>query len=242
MLAVVAASSGCDAAKAHYEALAFDAALDALQGERRSATCLEVKALVLLALDRRSEARTALKSLFAQWPAHPIDMRPLAPADRSLIRRIQRAYAPMTVRLEAGWLVHTAVRLQVQVTGGLRDARRVRFDATIGSTVSTGTAPLVGRVATTTVSVPMEPSTESQPTLILRVQVLGEGGRTVYGSEFRQTLPARPAPPPVETAAVPWWVWAVGAAVVVSAAVTTVVLVQPSDPDVSGTLGGREVP
>ena len=239
----IAVAPSCDAARAQYESLAFDAALAALENAPPSPDCFEVEALVKLALGRRSEAAAAFRTLFERAPDHRIDMRALAPGDRRFIETIRTEMEPLSVDVEADWIGPTALRLRMVMQGGLRSADRVRFETAVGPTVAGGVVPLIGRVATTTLTVGVDAVADR---MVVRVRAQTPNGRTVHESEVRRTLAARvPAPRArvaTDTDGWPWWVWALGAAVVVGATVTTVVLVQPDSPDASGTSGGIEIP
>lgn len=139
-LLAFASATTCEAARAQYEDLAFEAALKTVEGARSDPVCLEVRALVLLAMDRRTDARSTLLALFEKHPNHPVDLRALAPSDRTFIERVRAARRPMAVESVAEWLVHSTLRLQFIVQGGLRRARRVEYRATIGSHVQIGRA------------------------------------------------------------------------------------------------------
>ena len=247
-LAAQTPASNCDAARGHYEALAFDQALATVKAERPSSPgCLEVEALVLLALGRRSEAEARLRTLFGQWPDHTVDRRALAPAERGFIDRIRTEARPLTVKLQVDWIGHDAVRATFVLQGGLRGGRQLRYETIAGLTPVAGTVRIVGRSATVTIEFP--PGVQPAQ-LRVRVTVVDDVGRAVHGESLVATLPVRPAAPagapmapaPADDGGWPWWVWAIGAAVVAGAAVTTVVLVQPDRPDASGTLGGIEIP
>ena len=242
---IVASSSTCAAARAHYEGLAFEAALAATAADTPlPPACAEVRGLVLLALGRRGEAEAVFRRLFERHPRHPVDVRALAPSDRSFIDRVRAQAEPMALDVSAGWLVHTTVRLEVRVKGGLQGAARVRFEGSVAGSPASGVVDLVGRVATTTVTV--APGAFTEP-LALMVTVEAGSGRKVYAQQVVRPLPARPPPPPIRTVqaesdGVPWWVWTLIGVGVVGAVVTTVVVVQPDDPDADGTLGRIRVP
>ena len=241
----------CDAAREHYESLAFDDALAAIErATARSATCFEVEALVLMALDRRSEAEAVLRTLFEDWPEHAVDVRALAPPDRALIERVRAISRPLAVEVSAGWLLHTALLLEFRVQGGLRGAKRLRYRGAVVDEEGTevvrlqDAVSLTERSASVTVQIPREAAANA---LHLRVGALDAVGRTLHAVDLERPLGARPAErqpgrAEVSETSVPWWVWAIGGAVLVGAAVTTVVLVQPDDPDASGTAGRIRVP
>lgn len=231
----------CGAARVHYESLAFREALAAVdRASPLAPSCLEVRALVLMALGRQREAETTLWSLFARWPDHPVDQRALSPSDRAFIDRIRADARPLSIKLGVEWQTNTALRLRFELQGGLRGADRLRYRARLGPTEALGRAPIVDRVATAVLDAP---STSTDDGLRLQLGVLDRVGRIVHEQALRATLPPRPTPAVADDDdGWPWWVWAVGAAVVVGATVTTVVLVQPGAPDASGTLGRVEVP
>ncbi len=240
----IAAAPGCDAARAHYEALAFDEALVALDNAPPASGCFEVEALVKLALGRRAEAAVAFRSLFERDPDYRIDTRALAPGDRKFIATIRSELEPVSVEVKVDWRQRTALRVQMALQGGLRGAARIRFEAAVGPTVAGGVVPLVGGVATTTLSIGADAVADR---MMLRVRAQTANGRTVHEYEVRRLLPPRPplassGASSADEGGWPWWVWTLGAVVVVGAAVTTVVLVQPESPDATGTAGGIEIP
>jgi hypothetical protein len=242
----------CDAARHHYEGLALEDAL--LTAERGLAEapgaprCLEIQALVLLALGRTEAARAALATLFEVAPEHAVEDPSLAPSTRALIEAVRAEVRPLSAVVAARWVVATALRVDVALEGGLRGAKRVRFrgEVTPGPHALSGEVPLVGSAGTATVAVPA--GVEAQ-TLTLRGEALDAVGRVVLPFSSQLLLPPRPAPdvvvvapPPAEAeGGIPWWVWVVVGAAVVAGAGTAVVVAQPRLPSADGTLGRVEL-
>jgi hypothetical protein len=122
----------CAHARAEYEELSFEEALQSAERELasdpdRPLACLEVKALVLIVLNRLDEGREVLKELFARQPDIPLEDPSLSPAQRENIESLRENLRPMSAKAKARWVSHDALRVDVLLSGGLRDAARVRY-------------------------------------------------------------------------------------------------------------------
>ncbi|MEM7678763.1 MAG: hypothetical protein AAF449_22505, partial [Myxococcota bacterium] len=106
-MVAVAVAGDCERARAQYEDLALEEALQSSFSDPTNPVCQEVRALVLIALGRRTDAETTLHTLFEKWPDHPVDLRALAPIERAFIGRIRAARRPLSVDVTAEWLVHS---------------------------------------------------------------------------------------------------------------------------------------
>lgn len=239
---------GCAAARAQYEALDVEAALNAAQAvvendPARPLACLEVEALALLVLGRREEARAVLTEMFERDPRRPIEDKSLAPSVQRFIEEIREQLLPLRARVAARWIVHESLRLDVALDGGLRGADEVRYDAHFGPEggFTSGRIQLAGRAATATVTVP------SMDVRTVRVdgRVVDRLGREVHQFSSELLLPTRPNAKGVvvEVDSGPaWWVWALVGTAVVGSAVAVAFVAQPDLPSADGTLGRAEAP
>lgn len=240
-LLLAAPTAPCGEARALYESLSLEAAVEAAtaglrRGPDRPLACLEVRGLGLLVLGRLEEARPAFAELFARDPAYPIQDPSLSPSMLGVIVGIREEARPLVASARARWLVRESLRLDVQLEGGLRRADRVRYatetapDAQRGS----GVMPLVGRAATATVAVPPEATIDS---LRFSGEVLDVDGKTLASFDDRLILGLRPEAVEAPSSPVPWPVFAGAGVVAVAATVVIIVLSQPRLPDAKGTLG-----
>lgn len=234
----------CETARHRYEALAFEEALGqaeaGLAEDPGAVGCLEVEALVLLASGRPEEARAVLTTLFEVAPDHAVTDPSLSPSTRALIDQVREAVRPLSARVAARWIVHSSLRLDVRLEGGLRDAARVRYRARVEPAAheTSGEVALVGPAATATVAVPRRIEAS---TLLVDGEVVDAAGRRVIPFSSQLLLPERPPEEGVvevvEEGGAPWWLWVALGVVAVGGAVTAVVVAQPDEPDATGTLG-----
>jgi hypothetical protein len=247
-LAMIAGIAPCDAARAHYQALSLEAALTAAEAELqanrdRPLECLEVAALALIVEGRHEDAKARFTELFEREPDRVIEDPALPPAVRANIERIREDVRPMSARSSVRWLVHESLRLDVVLSGGLRDATSVRYTTRLGAAGPEMKAelPLVGRVATGTIAV--GPDVDSR-LLALSGQVIGRSGRVLHQFSSEMLLVGRPA---AKTAVVvedgiPWWTWVVVGGIAIGSAAAVLVIAQPSAPDPErGALGRGSV-
>lgn len=248
--AVLAATApaSCEAARADYESLSLEAALEKAEAElaksaERRPECLEVKALSLMVMGRTDEARAAFRDLFSREIDHLVADRSLAPSQRELIEDVRESVRPMRATVKAQWLVHDLLRLDVVLGGGLRGATHLRYELELKpeGTKQTGTIALIGRVATATAAIPKD---TAAGTLALAGRVLDQRDRVIHTFENESILPARPPPPDRvegDGAGVPWFVWVGIGAGVIGASVAIAVLAQPSGPDCGSTAGCYQI-
>jgi hypothetical protein len=242
------ASGACEGARSEYEALSLELALEKADAElsfsrERSIECLEVKALSLMLLGRSDEARVTLAELFSREIEHVISDRALAPAQRAAIEEARENVRPMRAAVKARWLVHDLLRLDVVLSGGLRDAAHVRYELELrpANRRSSGVVSFVGRVATATAAIPagLEVST-----LVVSGRVIDRHERTLHAFDNESLLPPRP-PPPERVASddggPPWFVWAGIGAGVIGASVAIALLAQPGKPPCGMTAGCKEL-
>jgi hypothetical protein len=246
MVLLSAIPAGCEKARAEYQSLALEEALqtagDVLAADRlRPLACLEVKALVHLILNQDEDAKAALVEIFERSPDHEVDDPSLSPATREAIESIRESVRPLEARVSAGWIIHESLRMDLFLAGGLRDAARVRYrtEALPAEEVREGEVALLGRAATATITV--SPLSDAER-LRIDGQVLDRVGRVLHQFSSELALPVRPPSSAqvveVEKGGVPWPVWvAIVAAAVIGAGVTIGVVAQPSKPDADGTLG-----
>jgi hypothetical protein len=245
-----ASTSACESARAEYEALSLESALDKAEAELAASReqpidCLEVKALSLMVLGRLDEARAVFAELFARDVEHIIRDRSLSPAQLQAIEEIREKKRPISATVKARWLVHELLRLDVVLSGGIREASHVEYEIDLGEfdTKTRGVVPLVGRVATATASIPAEIEVGS---LVMSGRVIDRGENLIHRFEKEMILPARPAPPPRvegDDGGAPWFLWAAIGAGLIGATVAIAVLAQPRGPDCADGLGcGPEVP
>lgn len=236
----------CAPARADWEALSFEEALAgaSLVLERdpsRPLECLEVKALAAIVLGRGEVARIALGELFERAPDHPVHDPSLSPAQRADIEVIRESVRPLHATVRPRWLIHDALRVDVALQGGLRDASRVRLRVQLGPSEQPAMVELDGRVATATVSVP---ASLDEARVRVTGQVLTALERVVHQFETELLLPPRPPPPEVvvvDGGGLPWFVWTGLGLVAAGASAVIVVLAQPDLPDASRTAGRVEV-
>lgn len=248
--AVLAATApaSCEAARADYESLSLEAALEKAEAElaksaERRPECLEVKALSLMVLGRSDEARAAFRDLFSREIDHVVGDRSLAPSQRELIEDVRESVRPLRATVRAQWLVRDLLRLEVLLGGGLRGADHLRYELELkpAGTKQAGVISLVGRVATATVAIPAEATVG---TIALSGRVIDQQSRVLHTFENESILPARPPPPERvdgDGAGVPWFVWVGIGAGVIGASVAIAVLAQPSGPDCGSTAGCFEI-
>lgn len=251
ILAVLAAILGappagsCEEARAQYEDLSFEDALQTAERvlERdpdRPLACLEVKALVLIVLNRLDEGRAVLKELFTRAPDIALEDPSLSPVQRENIESLRESMRPMSAQARARWISYDSLRLDVLLFGGLRDASRVRYEVVPlpQGAVAAGELALGGRAATATVGIPADAEVD-------RIQLTGRVlNRTdLLLHQFTANLalsdrPLRPDPVVIESSStVPWLVWAGIGTAAIGAAIVIAILAQPRLPDTTGTLG-----
>jgi hypothetical protein len=227
----------CASARAQYEALALEEALQTASDglvSGRPLPCLEVKALVHLVLNQMEEAKATLVELFERAPDHRVEDPSLSPAMKEAIDEIQASLEPLAARVSARWLVHESLRIDVLLEGGLRDATKVRYrtEAAPASEVREGEVALAGRAATATVAVSAGAQVGQ-----LRVsgQVLSREGRVLHQFSAEMLIPARPLANErvveVDSGPVLWPLWVGLAAVIVGAGITVAILAPPDVPD-----------
>lgn len=243
---MTAPGGACEAARADYEALSLESALEKSDAvlslsRDRPTECLEVKALSLLLLGRSDESRGVLQELFSREIEHVVADSALAPAQRTVIEEARESVRPMRATVKARWLVHDLLRLDVVLSGGLRDATDVRYELELpGAIRSEGTVSFVGRVATATASIP---AGIEVATLSLSGRVLDRRQRTLHAFDNEMLLPARPPAvrAEVEDGGVPWIVWVGIGAGVIGASVAIALLAQPGGPACAMTAGCKEL-
>jgi hypothetical protein len=242
------ATPTCALAERQYQALDLDKALATAvavleHSPERPLECLEISALALLVLGRTEEAKGALVELFERAPDRSIRDESLAPATRALIEQTRAELVPLAARVTARWIVHESLRVDFALDGGLRGARSIRFDTTVGpgGETSSDKVDLEGRAATATVTVAAGVDAK---TMAVAGRVTDALGREVHQFSSQILLPDRPdsSEQIVEVESGPaWWIWAVVGAVVVGSAVTVAVVAQPTLPEPAG-IGRAEVP
>lgn len=240
-LVLAAPAAPCGEARALYESLSLEAAVEAAttelrRGPDRPLACLEVRGLGLLVLGRLEEARPAFSELFARDPDYAIQDPSLSPSMLGVIVGIREEARPLVATGRARWLVRESLRLDVQLVGGLRRAERVRYEAETSPDLQreAGFMPLVGRAATATVAVPPDATIDA---LRLRAEVLDAEGKVVASFEDRLVLGLRPEAAEASASPVLWPIFAGAGVVAVAATVVIIVLSQPRLPDPKGTLG-----
>lgn len=247
-LALALAAVPCDDARHQYEALAPEAALELAEAALardagRPLECLEIRALSLLVMGRREEARAAFGELFERDPTRTIDDPSLSPPLAALIAAARESARPLIATVRAAWGSALALRVETSLEGGLRGARAVRWRiaGTPGALAAAGTTGLVARVATTTLAVGLGLDVA---TVEVRGVVVDESGEILHRFERAVLLGPRPAPVAEidREPGLAWWWWATLAAGVVAAAtVSAVVLAQPELPGTAGTIGRVDV-
>lgn len=247
VLAWVAAAP-CDDARNHYEALSPERALDVAQATlardgERPLECLEIRALALLVMGRREDARAAFAELFERDPARIIDDPSLSPPLAALIEAEREAARPLAAQVRVSWASSAALRLDVVLDGGLRGARAIRWQVAggPGALAAAGQAELVGRVATATVAVGAELDVAR---LGVRGAVVGGGQQLLHRFEHETLLGPRPLPRDDDGDEGLGWGWLVIGGLIAGAAAASVsiaVLAQPERPDTGGTIGRVDV-
>lgn len=238
-LLLLAQPGPCSGARGQYEALALEEALLAAsqileKDASRPLECLEVKALVHLVLNQPDDAKSALSELFERAPDHRVDDPSLSPAMRETIEAVRASVRPLAVRASARWLIHEAVRLDLLLEGGLRDATRVRWETEVlpGAERKVGEVRLAGRAATATVAVASDAEASQ---LRLTGQVLNDVGHVLHQFSSELLLAPRPASTErvveVETAPTLWPIWLAVGVAVVAGGVAIGFLAQPDLPD-----------
>jgi hypothetical protein len=242
------AEEPCKDARNAYEALSLEDALARVDRELADATpkpiaCLEVKALSLIVLGRLDEARAVLVEIFSRDPDDALVDPSLSPAQRATIDGIRESLQPLKASVRARWLVRESIRIDVMLQGGLRGANRVRINVETEPDQrqpSAAEIPLVGSVATATVSVPSAVE-------VSRIRVAGSvfasaDGLLDFSSEL--LLDQRPEPPktPEPEPILPTWLlWSGIGAAAIGALLAVVFIAQPKPPNASGTLGELNV-
>jgi hypothetical protein len=234
---------GCARARALYESLDLEKAVEVAQTEAAKngdPACLEVKALALLVLGQMDGARAALEDLFAKAPDYAIDDPSLSPALKDTIRAVRESVRSLTASVRANWLIHESVRLDVLLDGGLRDATKVRYTAETSPAAErhSGEIRLLGRAATATVAV-VTPAEVTK--LHVSGAVLNDADRILARFDSELGLPGRPVAREekvIEVDSGPGWpLWLGVALAAVGAAAAVVILAQPHLPDTGGTVG-----
>lgn len=249
VLALVAGAP-CEDARNQYEALSPERALDLAQSglardPARPLACVEIRALSLLVLGRREDARAAFAELFERDPNRRIDDPSLSPPLAALIEAEREAARPLTAEARATWASPELIRLDVALDGKPRGARAVRWQVLggPGALAAAGTSPLVGRVASATVAVP---ETLDVGRLVLRGAVIDGAQGILHRFERDVILPPRPQTlagreAEDETS----WTWLLWTGLAVAAAagagVSIAVLAQPRPPGTDGTIGRVDV-
>lgn len=256
MLSIIAAvlfatapTGACEAARAEYESLSLESALEKAELELganldRPVECLEVKALALMVLGRSDEARSAFQDLFARDIDHVVSDRSLSPAQQQQIEEVREGVRPIRTSVKARWLVHDLLRLDVIVGGGLRGASGVRYELELRpeGAKQSGMVSLVGRIATATAAIPADANVA---TLVMSGRVIDAKDRTLHAFDTESILPPRPPPPERvggDEGGIPWFVWAGIGASMIGGAVAIAILAQPGHPDFGKSAGGVEVP
>ncbi|MFO0726715.1 MAG: hypothetical protein U1E65_23205 [Myxococcota bacterium] len=238
---LAAAPSPCAEARALYESLSIEAAVESASKELsrnpdRPLACLEVRGLGLLVQGRMEEARPAFAELFSREPDYPVKDASLSPSMLDLITRVREESRPLTAVARARWMLRSSLRLDVLLEGGLRHADRVRWAVETGPEQlrDAGTMPLVGRAATATVAIPASAD-------IVRARVLGDvldpSGRALAHFDDQLLLPPRPEEVESSSGVPLWPIFAGAGALAVGATVVIIMLAQPHLPDTKGTLG-----
>ncbi len=242
------AGAPCDDARNHYEALSPERALDVAQAalardDTRPLPCLEIRALALLVMGRREDARAAFAELFERDPRRVIDDPSLSPPLAALIEAEREAARPLAAQVRVSWAAADALRLDVVLDGGLRGAKAVRWQVagTPAALAAAGQAQLSGRVATATVAVGAELDVAR---LVVRGAVVGGAQQLIHRFDHETLLGPRPiARGDGDDGGLGWGWLLVGGLVVGAAAagVSIAVLAQPELPDTGGTIGRVDV-
>ena len=247
-LAAAVPEAPCAGARAQFEQLSFEAAQTLAQAglsdPKRPLGCLEVLGLVKLVLEQPQAARAAFTELFERAPNYKVEEGALTPTQTEFIARIKAEAQPLLIEVRARWLYHEAVRIDVQLEGGLRGAEQIRYRAEGDKLARDGQMQLLGRVASATVAVPAAMPLER---MRMSGQVLDGLGRVVQPFSAELLLLERPSPPQgqvvekvivkTEEKPLPWYWWVVigvASAGVVAAGTTAVVLAQPDKPASAG--------
>jgi len=242
LLLASAPAGACESARAEYDTLSLEAALeqaDAVlaRNSDHPLDCLEVKALSLILLGRNDEARATLTELFRRDVAYLIRDRSLAPAQQQLIEQARESARPMLATVNARWLSPEMLRFDVALAGDLQDASDLRYTVLFPNTTSTrGVVPLAGREAVVTAQIPRELALAS---VSISAQVIDPKERVIYAFENELIVPARPLAADSNDGGIPWLVWVGIGAGVVAASVAIAFLAQPSAP--CGGVGCEDV-
>lgn len=244
LLLGTAPAGACESARAEYDTLSLEAALEhadaaLAKSSDRPLECLEVKALSLMLLGRNDEARAALTELFRRDVAYLISDRSLAPAQQQLIEQARESARPMRATVNARWLGPEMLRLDVVLAGDLQNASDLRYTVVFPNTTSTrGVVPLTGREAVVTAQIPLALALAS---VSISAQVIDPKEQVLYSFEHELLVPARPSAPlaGADEGGVPWLVWVGIGAGVIAASVAIAVLAQPSAP--CGGVGCEDV-
>jgi|GEM_PF-2144436 len=242
----------CTTARHEYEGLSLQQALGTAEAGLQQApgalACLEVQALVLLALDRTEDARAALGTLFEIAPEHVVRDDSLSPSTRAFIEQIRAEVRPLSASVTPRWIVRSSLRLDMRLEGGLRGAQRIRYQLQVGPTAleDAGEVQLLGPAATATVHVPVHIEAR---TLSVSGEVVDQVGRRVTNFSSQLLLPPRPLAAPTaatvsspeSAGGVPWWLWAAAGVVVAAGAVSAGLLLRPDAPSADQTLGRVEL-
>ncbi len=238
----------CERAQQSYQSLSLEKALSLTKSElsrntARPLLCLDVRARTLIVSGRLEEAREVLEELFERSADYEVHDPSFSPGLLATIQRIREEVRPLEVSVQARWLIHESLQLEVLLKGGLRGATRVRFKTEALPSHGRGSfaLPLVGRAATATVAVATH---EPISRLIVSGQVLDGVDRVVQQFSAQILLGARPKPKAgerviveVQRGGVPWPVWVgIGVAAVASGVIIGI-LAQPDLPDTDGTIG-----
>ncbi len=238
----------CESARTLYKDLSFDKAQNEidrwLKTPERPLDCLEVLGLMKLVSEQQEAATAAFTELFERAPDYTVQEASLTPTQEGLIARIKAQAQPLQVSVRARWLYHEAVRLSVQLKGGLRGAHKIRFRTQRipeEVSLSAGEMSLIGRVGSATVAVPARVPMQR---MRMSGQVLDRLGRSVHPFSAELLLVERPAPvqgavviKTQERSSMPWYLWVVigvASAGAIAAGVTAGVLAQPDLPNPEG--------
>lgn len=247
----IAKRDTCAEARASYESLSLERAVEvadvALAKDPGNLACLEIKGLSLLVLGQMDRAHAVLDDLFLRSPDYPIKDPSLSPALKEAIDGVRENARTLSAVIHARWLIRDALRIDVVLEGGLRDAAKVRYRAqTKPAPLSqTGLVDILGRVASATIAV----GTASDVRAVrVSGSILNPGGRAVTHFETELQVPNRPKGPDPERVIVEvdrggfnWPVWVGVGLAAIGAAVVIGILAQPRLPDTAGTVGRAEI-